>query len=375
MDKTEVSDLLAALSLRIKNNGLDEKIFKTIEVLLEQVENYESIDKEMISTLQSYLGNDLIKKEQYDNIVKAVEDGSVIVYFKSAQLFKIYKKDELYTLLSGQLRTIYKTLNQSYEVVPNQSKQKIIIMGDATLLDSIDRVKILIIKFMREKGIANFQNDDIVCFRNGNMIEIIINNYYVSNSQERHNIVEDLLKYIFKTEKNNNITRQLRNRIDSDFEEAAMITMPSGKQLITQTFVDCIDGLIGNVEKCVEICKSGNTYIFNVNVQNQSAEIINNNNNIAENINVDVNKDMDFVDDFVDFIKLNKPNWFTPGKWIEKIAICNAYSDLYGEVPRNFYGKLRGRIYVSEKRGVKKSIQNKKERILMLKLMDYNELN
>jgi len=378
MDVDNLADtkkMLRYLLETVDIKGVPNKIAETIKIAAEQMENYAAIDQEMVQILQSYLGNDLVQKDNYGDIVKAVGEGSVIVYFKSAQLFKIYKKEELDTLLGGQLRTIYRRINQSFEVVPDLAKQKIIILGDASLLNSIDKIKLHIMLFMREKGIINFKEDDIVCFTNGNTIEIIINNYYVTSSQERHSVVADLLSYIFKKEKNNNITRQLTSRIESEFDGASMITMPNEKQLITHNFVEYIDSLVGNVEKCTRIGRDGNTYItFNVNVQNQNAEVINNA-DVVQNVgtinNVDAAADdMQNIGDFGKYIIENKPLWYKPGKSIEKNVLHDKYMEVFGDISKiNFHKAFSEKIFKNSVR-----VTVKKVKITKVTMLKYNEI-
>jgi hypothetical protein len=82
----------------------DSNISATVKTLFDQLDNYELIDREMVAKLTGIFQDSLEKKDVFD-MVKAIDEGSTIVYFKSAQLFKIYKKEELMSLLDGQLRT------------------------------------------------------------------------------------------------------------------------------------------------------------------------------------------------------------------------------------------------------------------------------
>lgn len=375
MDKTTASNLLSTLALKVKNNGLDENMIGALQLLLEKTDNYESIDREMVEVLKSYLGDDLIKKEAYDSIIKEMEAGSTIVYFKSAQLFKIYKKEELHSLLGGQMRTIYRQFDQPYEIIPNESKQKIIIIGDTSLANRIVKIKTYIMSFMREKGLSEFKDEDIVCFRTNAAVEIIINNYYVDNSSERDEIVKELLMYILQREKNSIIAGGLGRMQYSDFAGADMIVMPSDKELISSRFVEYIDGLVGNVEKCAKIDKSGNTYIINFNVQNQNAEVINNAEimNNAETI-VQTNKTVEIIaseiSDFGKYIKNKRPIWYTPGKSFDKDVLLQKYVELYGHITkRMFHDAFSDKIFNKNVRVTIKGVR--KNRVT---LFDYKDI-
>ena len=88
------------------DNTTDDAFKDLFNTMTDTFDNYESIDKEMVEKLKSIFSNDLVKKQQFADIIKAISQGSTVVYFKSAQLFKVYKKPELETLLGGQIRTI-----------------------------------------------------------------------------------------------------------------------------------------------------------------------------------------------------------------------------------------------------------------------------
>jgi hypothetical protein len=331
------NDLLRMLLLKKKalesSETTNKNIYSVIVSLIDELENYESIDHEFVSILKSYLGDELLDKESYNDTLKAIKTGSTVVYFKSAQLFKIYKKDELHSLLSGQLRTIYKQFVESYEIIPNDSEQKIIIMGEQSLIKDIDDVKTHICKFMQTKGIDTFKDDDIVCFKNNTMLEIIINNYYVSNSTERDAVVKDLLQYIFQTDKNTSIVSKLGRATFSDFTGSDMIPMPSDKQLLNANFVEYIDGLVGNIEKCSRLDKQGNTYItVNVGTMNvNNAEVI----NVTNNENTS-----NTIQDFGKYIRDNKPSWYTPNQLFDKTLLRSKYIALYGEISKAMFHKI-----------------------------------
>jgi len=368
MDNAGILKRLRTLMAKIEANGCDEKCETLVDQLSFAIENYESIDKHMVDTLHSLFNDDtLTKKDQYEDVIKSVENGSIVVYFKSAQLFKVYKKEDLLSLLDGQLRTAYKHLSQSYEVVPNEAEQKIIIMGDISLVDKIDHIKTYIIKFMLDKGIEAFKEDDIICFKNTNsgMVEIIINNYYVKNFSERNEVVQDLLKYIIRCEKNQDVASKLNMIPDcSAFDNANIISMPSEKQLLNENtrFIEMIDRLVHKTDTCTKLVKEGN--IYNIYIQN--AEVINNADTIIMNDSGSVQSG---IDEFLSHIKRENPDWYKPSTFIEKRLILEAFEDMYQKTPHNFYGSIKDRLYSIEKR----STINKK-RVYMVKLFKLNNI-
>jgi hypothetical protein len=370
MSESNVLDILQLLLSKKESleslESLDKNIYDTTVTLIKQLENYESIDHDFVVTLKNYLGDNLLDKHSYNEIIDAIKHGSTVVYFKSAQLFKIYKQSDLQSLLSGQLRTIYKEFVESYEIVPNDSKQKIVIMGEHSLIKDIASVKTHICKFMLTKGIDSFKEDDIVCFKNNTMLEIIINNYYVSNSIARDAIVKDLLQYIFQEDKNTAIVSKLGRTTFSEFTGVDMIPMPSEKQLLNSTFIEYVDGLVGNIEKCSKLDKQGNTYNITLQVVNMQNATINN----AEVINNHGGPDQSEIVDFGKYIRDNKPEWYTPNTLFDKQLLRDKYIDLYGGITKAMFHKsFVNKIFTKTVRVASRNI-----RIAKVLLFEYNDI-
>jgi hypothetical protein len=373
----EVKQLLSEVSSEIANGNYDKKSVDAIKTALECIKNYKSIDQALVQTLKDMLGTDsLHDKDSYDNVVKSLEEGSVLVYFKSAQLFKAYKKDDVEKLLSGQLRTIYKHLATSYEIIPNNSKQKIIILAELSLEKHLNRIKQYIVAFMQEHGDVNLSSDDILCFKNqeAETVEIVINNYYVENSNERDEIVKALLDYIREKEQNNQMTRRMGFQNASVFKDANMVSMPSEKQQVTNTeFTECTDMLVSNIGKCVPIARDGT----NINIMIGTVSTLNINNGAVSNTtNIHTNETSDdvdstLIDEFVEYIIANKPEWFKEGEWIDKSILLQKFIEMYKHTPKVFYTLLQNRLYIKEKRA---RITNRKGgRALQVKLITFSE--
>jgi hypothetical protein len=321
MDKETKIKMMRKLMLSMLESDVDGTFKEACDVMTNVIDNYESIDKDMVSRLNDIFSNDLVKREKFTDIIKAIGQGSTVVYFKSAQLFKIYKQSELEQLLGGQLRTIYKQLNESFEVVPNASKQKIVMLCDISLETKIERIKTYIVQFMIGEGISQFTDSDIVCYKGKEALEIIINDYYVDSQEEHDKVVQKLLKYITQQEKSSNIERYIGTGTYSEFEGVKMIPMPSEKELIATKYIEPLLTMISNVQKC-----SGfkNQIIVNLTVNNDNSVNTTTNNMIP-------NEDNGEMDQFVDYILEEKPDWYTPNKWIlistlydKFIDVCNS---------------------------------------------------
>lgn len=149
--------------------------------------------------------------------------------------------------------------------------------------------------------------------------------------------------------------------------------MPSEKQLITQNFVEYIDSLVGNVEKCTKIGRDGNTYItFNVNVHNQNAEIIqnaetiqnNNNNNVLEQ-----RKETDDISDFIEYIKSNSPEWYKCDVWMLIKDLYNYFIEITDSqmIVNSFSKAISKKLVLQHK---VRTVNGKSGRYIQLKPLD-----
>lgn len=80
------------------------------------------------------------------------------------------------------------------------------------------------------------------------------------------------------------------------------------------------------------------------------------------------------IDEFISYIKINRPAWFKANEWIEKTILLSRYEEKFDKAPHNFYKVLKNRVYSNEKRGVKK-VNQKDVRTYMIKLMSFDDIN
>lgn len=312
-----------------------------------------------------------------------VKNESIIIYFKNAGLLHIYDSASVNSSLDLHLGAEYRRQEHIYEVIPNDSPQKIIIVVHASMLERLDAIKLYIISFMISKELQ-IDPADILMMRNGDTIEILINKYFVSSAKEKNNFIQDLMAYIEEKEDNVTLTSNMNCRTKSDFANSQMVLMP-----MLKTFIGASpafrDGLIKNVEGCRAISANGNTYIIagNIIVGNVSNTVNSNNSNSGNvtnntvnnvtnnvlNISVDLENE-DHFNDFVRYIKEEKPSWYKSGKWVMKDTIFTKYVEMYGDVSKvKFYKNIKNKIYSQTKRA---SAANK--RVYQMKLFSFNKI-
>ncbi len=298
----------------------------------------------MVDTL-SFLFKDapLISTEEFTQTIQTLASTSVFVYFKSAQLCKVYNSNEIESMLEGQLRTAYKNIKDAYEIIPIDSKQKIMIMCDISARENITRLKSHIIEFMTNvKKFKKFGDDDIVCYDTGNMIHILLTNYYVNNANERDMTVKELVKFIKNKGNDEELSRKIMPYIEppSDFEDTDMVVIPCKKKQFMGKQVNYIDGLLKLVDKNCNHISSGKTVIVVGDVH------INNSTNIDNSVtNINQPKLNENIEDFIEHVKNDNPSWFKFNEWIDKKIMTSKYKDRYKELPKDFYALTRDRLW------------------------------
>jgi hypothetical protein len=196
--------------------GFDSEITLTLQTLFDQLDNYESIDKEMVSKLNSIFQDSLEKKEAF-NMAKAIDEGSTIVYFKSAQLFKVYKPLDV-EQINEQLIDIFREYNDIYQVISKNHPQKVSIETDLTLLDNVAVFIKYVIEFMKTLGFTSF-NETNISYNEIKSLVFTIDGYYVKNSKEKQKFIDNLNKYIYKQSHGVNIVNTIKIIQYSEFDK------------------------------------------------------------------------------------------------------------------------------------------------------------
>jgi hypothetical protein len=317
-----------------------------------------------------------------------IKSNSIIIYFKNAGLLHIYDNANANSALDLHLGAEYRKQDHVYEVIPNDSPQKIIIIVHASMLERIEAIKSYIIGFMISIELQ-IEPNDILIMHNGDTIEILINKYFVSSAKEKNNFIQDLMAFIEEKEENMVLTSNMNCRTKSDFINSQMVLIPTLKTFIGSSPA-FRDGLIKNVDGCRPISSNGNTYIIagniivgnisnTVNSHNNNSGNVNNNsgnvnnntvNNVTNNIlHINVGSDNHF-NEFIQHIKDQKPSWYKSGKWVMKDSIFTKYVEMYGDVSKiKFYKNIKNKIYNQTKRA-----RDSNKRIYQMKLFTYEEI-
>lgn len=386
------AELLSNIIQKIGPTNLHTEIHKAALEFIKICNNQLKYDHNLIRELKELAIRDSKIQEitvtDYMNGEK-VNSNSIIIYFKNAGLLHVYDSAGANSTLDLHLGAEYRRQEHIYEVIPNDSPQKIIIVVHARMIDRLDAIKMYVINFMISKELE-IEPADILIMKYGDIIEILINKYFVSSAKEKNNFIQDLMTYIEEKEDNVLLTSNMNCRTKSDFNNSQMVLMP-----MLKTFIGASpafrEGLIKNVEGCRPISPNGNTYLITGNIivgnisnnSENSNNVLNSNNisnsnnsgnvttnNVTNNVlNMNIENNEHF-NDFIRYIKDEQPKWYKSGKWVMKDNIFTKYVEMYGDVSKiKFYKKIKNKIYNQTKRG---STSNK--RYYKMKLFTYDEI-
>ena len=314
----------------------DTNIAKLMSNLLTDLNYMNSIDHELIDTLQS-LGSCT-----YDEIDES--NDYIILYFPTAALYKVYKPEDIDDFVKHMIT--YFRNKELYEIVKDNKKQKIIIMYDNIDDAELNKMKSYILQFTNTffKTADNLTEDDILILKNieNNQSEIIINRN-VNNVKETEVFCNSLVKYIQEQEGNGHIARAIvKDKLGNKYNDIIKIGDATcyghnGFQDLIKDRQKVKRGMISYVNN------SNNIYQINyINIDTINNIVINNNNYLGSN-----SGDFLTINDFVRYIKSQRPIWYLPNNMVPCSDIYDKYKELGGQNMgmMTFARKLKGKIH------------------------------
>lgn len=360
----ELIDIIPNMNLK------DEEMRENLVTMLQRHKKLATLDEEFIQHLKNVVSIEnenvqdetkrvkLYNKKDLSAILDKIEK-SVVIYFKSADLYRIYKSSEVLDKLQNAMNTVYKNKHKKYlgpifEVIPNGTPQKIMILADKSALAHIDKIKGYMVQYMCNKGL-DLNITDIDVYESATTVEIVINKFYVANSAERDIIVKDLISFIDEEEKNLTVSNTISHRELPEIKGTQMYLVPDQKKLHGDTKkIPTATDLISFTDKCQQLkIESSGTNVFNftivsaekiknLNIGTQNIKINNTTNNVK---NITKIKTTETVGEFPQYILNNKPKWYKPGVLMDKDILYDRYIELFGNISKKtfttaFSGKL-----------------------------------
>jgi hypothetical protein len=335
MDNPDVdstmNDLQKAFE-RVQTN--DPEFAPVFREFLQKYKDHKSIDKQLLERL-AVLSNahkiTLFKDGEYNKLLGSIDDNSIIVYFKAARSFEVYKASQI-TDLQNYLGRDYRGINDMYEIIPDHLPQKIFIICEPDIIPHMDTIQNYVIEFMKTKDV-DIQKSEIKAFKSlAGMVEIVINGYYVLNHKESDAFLRELIEFIEAKEKNLELTRNMNGRYYINHKGAHMVSMPNCRTTLAGKTVEgteLVTVLARNLADCRDI-NTGNIYLFkNVNmniVAGNNYGVIGDNNIINKSKTIIINSNN--AQEFIDYLKENKPEWYTPKKAMDKNLLHLKYEEI-----------------------------------------------
>jgi len=320
---------------------LPKNLFDELLQFKFKYDSYLDLDQNLIEILEGTSGDNgvdgsqLYDRDDYTQIANNIHNTSTVIYFKSANMFKVYTPEAIREHFSNQLRCNYKKTDEIYEIVDRSRPQKVIIVIDGSIENELNKIRDYVYAFFNSHIKTTIHKEDIVSFKNpknGNL-EILVNGLYVKNYLEKEIIIKKLLDYIEDKErliKSPINLAKIEMRRKTDIPGTDSFLIPERKQIIGKNTTEYLTQYISQVGNCLEIGGTVNiTIMGNVtNVKNMKGNlyvadtVVNNNVNMVDE--PDVNN-LDDIDIFVERIKQTKPNWYTAGKWIHISVLYNNF--------------------------------------------------
>lgn len=362
-EKQKINYLISILS-DWKNVPKNEKIIEHLNNLINVLAKEISKDHNLICLLEDLDG---ITKKDYHNT--QIPNDYIIIYFPTADMIKFYKPGEIDKFIY-QARAHFKD-KEYWEVVRNNSEQKIIIVYDSSNKQEIDKLIKYIIKYSNMTFNSGIKSEDVITItdKKSNTSEIILNKY-ISNIKEKELFCEKLMEYIKSCENNTRMTRKFNMDQQGNFENAQcyntinkMVSLSSNKR---ETLINEIKNAIMTSTRN---CERMNVYFtFNINyndcnIQNIQDSVIHNNTTPPESDNP--------FDMFIYKIKFEKPSWYKVNQWQHQCELYEKFNENYDPISqRKFTNEMRNRIF-SEKKSKWINGVNK----MAFKLFNWNQIN
>lgn len=282
---------------------------------------YDALDQKLRSILRDLSAIErtpLYETSEYSQVMNSIDSSSYVISFKNAGLFKVYTPEMLSTL-NMQANSQFKGMNEIYEVVNRDSRQKIIIIIDGSVENEVEKIKNYVMVFF-EKQKDTLHNDDIISYKNpttGNF-EMMINRF-VNNFNEKADVVTKLTKFIADEEekigKLTGIYRKIDYRTNSNIFNTDLFLIPSKRGLN----INPQDWLAHHVQTDNSRV-SGVVNIYNINNINNTGDgnvtVGNHNDNSITKKNANKSVKRNDIQDFVNHIKSSNPSWYTGGNYI-----------------------------------------------------------
>ncbi len=186
-----------------------------INELNKYINKIQKLDLDLISLLKEDLSkrpNDTMSGNDFINGMSNIEEDSLIIFLENAELYKIYRSDELSSDFTNHLNTVFKRKDKIYEAVRDSNPQKLIIVIADDVQNRLLLIKSYIMEFITQRDKLNeIKNDDIVVYKNNTKTEFIAINVILQNVNEKDEFMEDFQRFM-RSKGENDIANKIQVR-------------------------------------------------------------------------------------------------------------------------------------------------------------------
>lgn len=327
----------------IKTCPINNSIKLEISNLTKLMKEEESKDHQLIGLLEDLDG---ISTKEYTNM--EIPKDYIIIYFPTADMIKFYKPEDIDKCIY-QIRVHFKN-KKFLEVVRNMSEQKIIIVYDSSNSSEINKLAKYIIQYSNMIFDNNLTIDDIttVIDKESDTSEIILNKY-INNIKEKEIFCKKLMEYIQQQEHNTRMIRKFNTDHKGVFSNAEcydsinkILSLSNKKR--NELVNEIKKAIISSTNECgkidVYLTFNINNYT-NCNIQNANCTI---------NTKTKCKTPQNDYDKFIQYLSIEKPEWFNVGKWQHQCEIYEEFIKRYNKVsPSLFTRRMKNRIFSEKK--------------------------
>lgn len=270
-------------SLKYKKNGIHAGTLKNIN-------DYANSDRN--GKMEALLDTDGYEKWARE---RKVDSDDIIICFKKAGRMAIYKPEELVKVFDEYRYTEF-LRTETYEFVPANSRQKIIIIGgsDTDNDEFAAKFKSYVIEFLQSKYPDDkIDPSQLIDMRNDSRAELLVNHGYVNNRSEKRDFIASLQSFIIKKKNDEEFAKQIGyNGMECENPAGELYKLPMHKTIETHGYGD-YHPLITMITKELGLKNLGATNLTvnmynNCNIDQSKNTFVNNGNVVNNSKNVDI---------------------------------------------------------------------------------------
>jgi len=333
INTTPTLEILNQKLSSISNTSVQKQklVENKVRELIEYIDNIADLDITLNEHLyETRKQNEIIPDTEFPNHVHTINNNSLIIHIKKAQIYKVYNHENLEDFQNDD-NTIYRKSSNGpiYEVVRDEYPQKLIIMVNDDIKESqLLEIKTDIIEFIKKNpAFSKTTTSDVNAFSIDGNTEFVLSSVRMDNIYEKEKIIERFILFLKRLGKNV-LASKIQIRVAGSLVEGVrMYKMPYAKISLDNNKYDIVDQLITTPSKTPPVIINNNTYIINnggtINNGTVNTGTVNNINSI-ENVNL-VKASKKTLTTFKNHIKTTKPTWYIENTYVDFTIIEKAY--------------------------------------------------